>query len=101
MGALGVHALEIDVHVEGEVLLLVGREGDGAVHVVEAAPELTGLRVLHAEERGGVHAVDRVVAGESDVLWPRRPTYFAKTSGTTSGAKYIPLTKESVPYHIT
>ncbi len=41
--------------------------------------------------------MDRVVAGESDVLWPGKPTYFAKTSGTTSGAKYIPLTKESVP----
>jgi hypothetical protein len=26
--------------------------------------------------------------------------YFAKTSGTTSGTKYIPLTKESMPYHI-
>lgn len=44
--------------------------------------------------------VDRVVAGESDVLWPGKPLYFAKTSGTTSGAKYIPLTKESMPYHI-
>ena len=44
--------------------------------------------------------MDRVVAGESDVLWPGTPTYFAKTSGTTSGAKYIPLTKESVPTQI-
>ncbi|MDM1502073.1 GH3 auxin-responsive promoter family protein [Myroides marinus] len=44
--------------------------------------------------------VDRVVAGESDVLWKGKPLYFAKTSGTTSGAKYIPLTKESMPYHI-
>lgn len=44
--------------------------------------------------------VDRVVAGESDILWPGKPLYFAKTSGTTSGAKYIPLTKESMPYHI-
>ncbi len=44
--------------------------------------------------------VDRVVAGESDVLWPGKPLYFAKTSGTTSGAKYIPLTKESMPEHI-
>ncbi len=44
--------------------------------------------------------VDRVVRGESDVLWPGKPLYFAKTSGTTSGAKYIPLTKESMPYHI-
>ncbi len=44
--------------------------------------------------------VDRVVSGESDVLWIGKPLYFAKTSGTTSGAKYIPLTKESMPYHI-
>jgi hypothetical protein len=44
--------------------------------------------------------VDRVVAGESDILWPGKPLYFAKTSGTTSGAKYIPLTKESMPEHI-
>ena len=42
---------------------------------------------------------DRVVSGESDVLWPGKPLYFAKTSGTTSGAKYIPLTKESMPTH--
>ncbi len=44
--------------------------------------------------------VDRVVAGDEDILWPGKPLYFAKTSGTTSGAKYIPLTKESMPYHI-
>lgn len=44
--------------------------------------------------------IDRVVAGESNVLWQGLPIYFAKTSGTTSGAKYIPLTKESMPYHI-
>lgn len=44
--------------------------------------------------------VDRVVNGEADVLWKGKPLYFAKTSGTTSGAKYIPLTKESMPYHI-
>ncbi|WHT40829.1 GH3 auxin-responsive promoter family protein [Myroides sp. mNGS23_01] len=44
--------------------------------------------------------VDRVVKGEEDVLWKGKPLYFAKTSGTTSGAKYIPLTKESMPYHI-
>lgn len=41
-----------------------------------------------------------VVKGESDVLWPGKPIYLAKTSGTTSGTKYIPLTKESIPTHI-
>ena len=44
--------------------------------------------------------VDRVVKGEKDVLWPGRPLYFAKTSGTTSGFKYIPITKDSMPTHI-
>jgi len=42
---------------------------------------------------------DRVVAGESNVLWPGRPSYFAKTSGTTSGVKYIPITSDSLPNH--
>lgn len=44
--------------------------------------------------------VDKVVHGKENVLWPGKPLYFAKTSGTTSGAKYIPLTKESMPFHI-
>ncbi len=38
--------------------------------------------------------------GEKNVLWPGHPLYLAKTSGTTSGAKYIPLTKQSMPFHI-
>jgi len=44
--------------------------------------------------------INRVVEGEKDILWPGQPIYFAKTSGTTSGAKYIPLTKASMPTHI-
>ena len=44
--------------------------------------------------------VDRMVAGEPDILWKGKPLYFAKTSGTTSGAKYIPITKDSMPTHI-
>ena len=44
--------------------------------------------------------VDRVVQGEENILWKGKPLYFAKTSGTTSGAKYIPLTNESMPFHI-
>lgn len=43
--------------------------------------------------------IERVKNGEPDVLWPGRPAYFAKTSGTTSGVKYIPMSKESTPLH--
>jgi hypothetical protein len=44
--------------------------------------------------------IERVVAGEGNILWKGKPLYFAKTSGTTSGAKYIPITKESMPTHV-
>ncbi len=44
--------------------------------------------------------VERIKGGENDILWPGKPLYFAKTSGTTSGAKYIPITKESMPFHV-
>jgi len=43
--------------------------------------------------------VERIKQGEKDVLWPGLPAYFAKTSGTTSGVKYIPMSRESTPLH--
>lgn len=43
--------------------------------------------------------IERIKLGERDVLWPGLPKYFAKTSGTTSGVKYIPLTRDSMPNH--
>jgi hypothetical protein len=45
--------------------------------------------------------IDRVSKGEENVLWPGKPIYLTKTSGTTSGVKYIPISKESMPAHIT
>lgn len=44
--------------------------------------------------------VEKIIEGEPNVLWPGKPLYFAKTSGTTSGAKYIPITSESIKYQI-
>lgn len=44
--------------------------------------------------------VESIISGEDDVLWPGKPKYFAKTSGTTSGVKYIPITKDGVPNHM-
>ncbi|WP_394974409.1 GH3 auxin-responsive promoter family protein [uncultured Croceitalea sp.] len=40
--------------------------------------------------------IEKILEGKDDVLWPGKPIYFAKTSGTTSGAKYIPITKNSI-----
>jgi hypothetical protein len=44
--------------------------------------------------------IERVKQGRPDILWKGKPVYFAKTSGTTSGVKYIPITKDSIANHI-
>jgi hypothetical protein len=44
--------------------------------------------------------IEKVKQGQPDILWKGKPLYFAKTSGTTSGVKYIPITKDSISNHI-
>lgn len=44
--------------------------------------------------------IQEIIDGEEDVLWPGKPLYFAKTSGTTSGAKFIPITKVSIKHQV-
>ena len=44
--------------------------------------------------------IEKVKIGEENILWPNKPIYFCKTSGTTSGTKYIPISKESMSNHI-
>jgi hypothetical protein len=44
--------------------------------------------------------IEKVKEGKHNILWKGLPIYFAKTSGTTSGVKYIPITKDSIPNHI-
>jgi hypothetical protein len=52
------------------------------------------------EYEGIKEYVDLILEGRQNILWPGKPLYLAKTSGTTSGSKYIPITKESIPNHI-
>jgi hypothetical protein len=44
--------------------------------------------------------IEQIKQGKHNVLWPGQPIYFAKTSGTTSGVKYIPISKDSISNHI-
>lgn len=44
--------------------------------------------------------IEKILEGDVDVLWPGKPIYLSKTSGTTSGAKFIPITKDSISNHI-
>ena len=44
--------------------------------------------------------IERIKSGEENILWPGKPIYLSKTSGTTSGTKFIPITRESIHNHI-
>jgi hypothetical protein len=44
--------------------------------------------------------IDQIRQGKHNVLWKGQPIYFAKTSGTTSGIKYIPISRDSISNHI-
>lgn len=56
-------------------------------------------RVPIRDYEGLKEYVELIKQGKRDILWKGLPKYFAKTSGTTSGVKYIPLSKESIPNH--
>ena len=74
----------------------------GRAHDLAAVrtPADLATRVPIRDYEGQRAYFDRVKAGEPDVLWPGRPLYLAKTSGTTSGAKYIPITRVSIGNHL-
>ena len=44
--------------------------------------------------------IEKIKKGQRNILWTETPEYFAKTSGTTSGSKYIPISKEGMPYQL-
>lgn len=94
------------VATQAKVLQALLRQGAatafGKEHGLSAVKDHAGLveAVPLRDYEGFRPYIDRIVAGEPDVLWPGRPLYLCKTSGTTSGAKYIPITRESLPNHI-
>lgn len=68
----------------------------GNIHSYEDFKKHVPIR----DYEGIKHYIELIKNGEKDILWPGKPAYFAKTSGTTSGTKYIPITKESMQNHI-
>ena len=85
-----------------EQLLIIGRQtAFGKDHNFNSIDRYEAFRehVPIRDYEGIKPYIERIKQGESDVLWRGRPKYFAKTSGTTSGVKYIPLTKDSMPNH--
>ncbi len=97
-----LNPVETQQRVFKELLLKAQNTAFGKDHHFKDIQNHTDFiaRVPVRDYEGLKSYVDRIIEGELDVLWPGKPLYFAKTSGTTSGAKYIPLTKDSLPYHI-
>lgn len=85
-----------------ELIRFGGDTTFGRQHRLHAVEDHAGLvqAVPLRDYEGLKPYIDRIKFGEEDVLWPGKPLYLCKTSGTTSGAKYIPITKESLANHI-
>ncbi|MBB4806644.1 hypothetical protein HNP38_001940 [Chryseobacterium defluvii] len=83
--------------VETAKKTLYGREHDFEnIHSVKDFQE----RVPVSDYEDMKPYIERVKKGQANILWTDTPEYFAKTSGTTSGSKYIPISKEGMPYQI-
>src|SRR5690606_14258130 len=66
------------------------------IHSIEDFQE----RVPVTDYEGLRAFIEKMKKGQRNILWTDTPLYFAKTSGTTSGSKYIPISKEGMPFHL-
>jgi hypothetical protein len=84
-------------------LLVGGRETlYGKDHWIQSVKSYEEFReqIPITDYEGFKPYIKKVLDGEENILWPGKPLYLSKTSGTTSGIKYIPITKASMPNHI-
>lgn len=84
-------------------LIKKGAEAEfGKVHNISEANDYQSFKqaIPIRDYEGFRPYIDKIKEGKHNVLWPGKPIYLAKTSGTTSGAKYIPITADSIPNHI-
>ena len=97
-----VHAVELQQKVFEELISRGQHTAFGREHQLNKVTDHASFarQVPIREYEDFKPWIDRILKGEEDVLWPGRPMYLSKTSGTTSGAKYIPITKDSMPNHL-
>lgn len=95
------HAVEEQEKIFQNIIKKASHTAFGKDHQFEAIHSYTDFvqRVPIRDYEALRPYFDRVKSGEPNVLWPGKPRYFAKTSGTTSGVKYIPITSDSLPNH--
>ncbi len=70
-------------------------------HLAEVNDYQSYIQAVPIRDYEGIKPyIEQVKQGKDNILWKGKPIYFAKTSGTTSGVKYIPITNDSIPNHI-
>ncbi len=70
-------------------------------HLAEVNDYQSYIQAVPIRDYEGIKPyIEQIKQGKENILWKGQPIYFAKTSGTTSGVKYIPITKDSIPNHI-
>lgn len=74
----------------------------GKDHSLTEVSDYAGFRqaVPVRDYEGFKPYIEKIKDGKHNILWKGKPIYLAKTSGTTSGVKYIPITKDSISNHI-
>ncbi len=74
----------------------------GKEHKLDAVSDYAGFKqAVPVRDYEGIRPyIDKIKDGKHNILWKGKPIYLAKTSGTTSGVKYIPITKDSISNHI-
>ncbi len=96
------NALQIQHHLMLDLLAKAKSTQFGKDHQMHLVQDYTAFKTqIPVRDYEGLKPyIDEAVAGKLNVIWPGKPLYWAKTSGTTSGVKYIPISKQSIKYHI-
>jgi hypothetical protein len=98
-----MHTARQDQHKIMTELIKKGADAEfGKAHNIAQANDYQSFKqaIPIRDYEGFRPYIDKIKEGKHNVLWPGKPIYLAKTSGTTSGAKYIPITADSIPNHI-
>lgn len=95
------HILQIQQDIFHKILSKTARTSFGIEFGIEKKMSLDiyNDRLAIRDYEDYIPFINRISQGEKNVLWPRLPQYFVGTSGTTTGVKYIPQTRESLPFH--
>ena len=99
-----LHAIDIQAQILADLIKKAKHTSFGLAHQfnqIENYETFKSLVPVRDYEDFQEPFLKDLIAGKPNVLWPGKPIYFCKTSGTTSGVKYIPITKDSMQHHIT